>query len=105
MKISKALDIVYQLAEQNALPISDGFNHDSELDEQRAEQHEALDMVHDFIVNQMAEDEEFDEHYSMYADLVNFVENIEASATQLMTNLRKLREAGDVELSSHSHKG
>ena len=56
MKMGEALDIVYQLAEQNVLEVG-GSDKDGLLKMAR-KQRRALDMVHDLIVNEYEENEE-----------------------------------------------
>ena len=54
MKMSEALEIVYDLAYQNALTIEKGDPDGLRKESRR--QHDALAMVHDLIVNEYGED-------------------------------------------------
>lgn len=51
MKVEDALEIVYSLAEENALPA----RCDPPLGQEAEKQQEALNVVHDFIVNVISE--------------------------------------------------
>lgn len=53
MKLARALEIVYELARQNAL---DPEQCHPELQEYAKEQQEALAMVHDFAINHCDEE-------------------------------------------------
>lgn len=94
MKMSEALDIVYQLAEQNVLEI--GPSDSQGLQAEADKQNEALNMVHDLIVNQFEEDGELDDFHSMYCTMVNFLENTERYAVDCMDKLRAMRERSEV---------
>lgn len=54
MDLGRAMEIVYELAQQNALDPE--RLEDAELAPHAAEHQEALAVVHDFIVNQLADD-------------------------------------------------
>ncbi len=56
MSTGDALEIVYELAHQNALDPDDVI--DDDLRDEALEQQEALDVVHDFIANNFAEIDE-----------------------------------------------
>ena len=51
MELGEALEIVYELANENALDYDDTAGH-TELDAEAARQQEALKIVHDHIVNE-----------------------------------------------------
>lgn len=54
MDLAAAMQIVYDLAEQNALTAND--DNADDLQQEIADQKEALNIVHDFIVNQLGDD-------------------------------------------------
>lgn len=58
MDIADAFQIVYDLAQQNLLcdSLDDLDLIDYELQEMARQQHQALDVAHDFIVNQLGDD-------------------------------------------------
>lgn len=54
MPIEEAIGIVYELAEQNAL--SDDLQELDDMYDEMRRQHLALNVVHDFAVNQLGDD-------------------------------------------------
>ncbi len=55
MDIAEAMEIVYQLAQDNALEPDDPEVIECELEDMAKEQQQALDLVHDFVINHLCD--------------------------------------------------
>lgn len=57
MKIGDAFEIVYDLAMQNSIDVHDVLDEGPELTKEALRQQEALNMFHDWVINNLDEED------------------------------------------------